>query len=336
MTSRPPLLTLPLLLALASPHLAQADTAAAEQLFREGKKLLADGQTAAACEKFAASQKQDPSSGTLLNLADCQRKEGKLATAWATFLSASTLAKSQGNAVRAAEATKRAAELEAKLPYLALRITTRVEGMVIKRNGVVLEAALLDTKIPVDPGPQRIAASAPGYKEWSAQVDVSNPGTQEVTIPALEKQPEAPAPASSASATPAASSAAPARSAPEVSSVTLTPGRSPTVGYVVGGAGLLLLGAGAYFGVSSLSNYGKAEDLCPTHKGCPESARGPSKDASRDGTIATVGIGLGVVGLAAGAYLLLTAGKKQGSDAAWSLSPSVGAGYSGASLGGRF
>src|SRR5258705_3259626 len=70
------------------PRGASADLAGAEALFRQGRQLLSEGKTAAACEKFAASQRMDPSSGTLLNLADCHAGEGKTASAWAGFLTA--------------------------------------------------------------------------------------------------------------------------------------------------------------------------------------------------------------------------------------------------------
>jgi len=54
---------------------ANADMASAEALFNEGRTLLDAGKIAEACEKFAESQRLDPSPGTLLNLARCHRAE---------------------------------------------------------------------------------------------------------------------------------------------------------------------------------------------------------------------------------------------------------------------
>src|SRR5512136_2811036 len=58
------------------------DPAAAEVLFREGRKLVAANDFAAACPKFAESQRLDPAVGTLLNWAACEEHVGKLASAW--------------------------------------------------------------------------------------------------------------------------------------------------------------------------------------------------------------------------------------------------------------
>src|SRR5262245_5300846 len=59
------------------------DPAAAEARFREARALLQENRVSEACAKFAESNRLDPSSGTLLNLANCHKTEGKLATAWA-------------------------------------------------------------------------------------------------------------------------------------------------------------------------------------------------------------------------------------------------------------
>jgi hypothetical protein len=45
--------------------------AGAQALFVEGRRLVAQGQYAAGCEKLDQSEKLDPAPGTLINLADC-------------------------------------------------------------------------------------------------------------------------------------------------------------------------------------------------------------------------------------------------------------------------
>ncbi len=53
----------------------------ADRLFQEGRDLLAAGKPDEACAKFELSIKKDPRAvGTLLNLALCNERLGKLAT----------------------------------------------------------------------------------------------------------------------------------------------------------------------------------------------------------------------------------------------------------------
>src|SRR5439155_23616159 len=82
--------------------------AAAEALFEEGRKLMAEGKVESACPKFADSQQIDPSSATLLNLANCYEKQGRTASAWATYRQAASLANANGRADHLAVAQKRA------------------------------------------------------------------------------------------------------------------------------------------------------------------------------------------------------------------------------------
>src|SRR4051812_48456348 len=81
-----------------------ADKAAAESLFASALALLSEKKFSEACPKLEESQRLDPASGTLLNLAWCHEMEGKTATAWAEYKKLLALADAEGRVDRSTEA----------------------------------------------------------------------------------------------------------------------------------------------------------------------------------------------------------------------------------------
>ena len=74
--------------------------ATAEALVADGRRLMAAGEFAAACPKFAASQRLEPNGGAGFELADCYERLGRTASAWAEFKSAASAARSAGSKER--------------------------------------------------------------------------------------------------------------------------------------------------------------------------------------------------------------------------------------------
>lgn len=140
-----------LVLASASAR-ADDDKAAAETLFQEGKRLVAQERYAEACSKFSASFQAEPSIGAMLNLARCHERSGQTASAWAEYVEAASLARRAGETKTAEAASAYASALEAKLIRLTIRVPERLPGMRVLRNGAVVPDASLGVAIPVDPG----------------------------------------------------------------------------------------------------------------------------------------------------------------------------------------
>src|SRR5688572_15414925 len=69
---------------LGSRH-AVAEESDAARLFSEGRTLVIAKRFAEACPKFEQSQRLEPRLGTQLNVAFCQERLGKIATAWLGF-----------------------------------------------------------------------------------------------------------------------------------------------------------------------------------------------------------------------------------------------------------
>jgi len=238
--------------------LAQTETrtAVAEALYRQARDLMAAGKYDEACPKFAESQRLDPATGTLLNLAACHEKQGKLASAWIEYSDAMVAARRDAREDRVDYARERVAELEPKLSRLTIMLApdADVAGLALELDGASIGRAVLGAATPVDPGEHQVRASAPGKKPQVFSVQIAAVADQQsLTVGRLEDAPpEAPA------TTPLASTPAPgAASAGASASDELTLRPVPTSVYIAGGV-TLALAAGA--GVTGLAYLKKKDD----------------------------------------------------------------------------
>jgi hypothetical protein len=246
---------------------AHAQSAEAEVLFRDGRVLIKDGKLAAGCDKLDASARLESSIGTLLNLGDCRERLGKRASAWAAFRKAEAMAKRAGNdPKREGEARRRATQLEPSLSNMIIQVDQRVDGLVIRRDGEVLDVATWNIPVPVDPGKYTIVAEAPGYVAWRAEIPIDPRNRRQVVmVPLLARAPvERVPPASVHAAAPPTVNPAPV---PVVYVTTRRSGgtwsttRKLSLGLAVAGAGAI--GGGLYFGARSADLAHQADARCP-------------------------------------------------------------------------
>jgi len=307
---------------------AHAQSAEAEALFRDGKRLIKQGKLAEGCDKIAASEKLESSVGTLLNLGDCREKQGQLASAWAAFKEAESLARRGGNDdKRMTEARKRSAALEPKLPSLEIDVQRRVPGLTIKRGDDAVDPAAWNTAVPIDPGAYTVVVEAPGKRPWRTQVTVDLRGSRRavVSVPMLE---DAPAPVVEPRPVTAEPRQVAVAQPPRRVVPTWSTTRGVAVAMLVVGAGAV--GAGAYFGVHARDLEDKSDARCPqTMCGDTEGLR-LNASARTSATRANIAFGTAAVA-AAGATVLWFLGKP---DAETVVSPTVGGGV-GISISGR-
>ncbi|WP_437275770.1 hypothetical protein WME90_31580 [Sorangium sp. So ce375] len=318
--------------ARAEPSADQA--AAAEALFREGRDLVAKGQLAEACPKFAASQRLDPGYGTQWNLADCLERLGRSASAWAAFREAADMASRAGQADREAKAARRAADLEKKLERLAIAVTTPADGLVVRRNGAVLDAGAWGAPLPVDPGKHRVEATAPGKRPFSVEVQTAGPGqVVTVEVPPLEDDPAATAAAPSPSTSPTAAPLQPSGGNGDGGA-----GTRRTLSFVAGGVGVAGVVTGSIFGLLASSRWNRAQDEhCRTEALCDARGVALVDDAQSAARLSNVGFIVGGVGLAAGVALFVTSlGDAEPAAARIVVTPVVGTTGGGLGLQGRF
>lgn len=286
---------------------AYADPAAAEVLFREGRALLDRGQVDAACEKFSASNALEASAGTLLNLATCREKQGKTATAWAHFVSAERLAQTQNRPEQAAEAKRRATEIEPRLSTLTLSVRTTVPGLEVRRAGQVVHSASFGIPVPIDPGVTTIEVSAPGYESAQLEITIGAAADRRtLEIPALRKtaQPDA------------SGSRVAAASGTELHADTST-----TLPWAIGIAGGATLVAGGVLGALALSSNSKAIAACDEQNNSAECARIQDR-RDNQALASTVCVGVGAVGVGVAAIWLLT-GHSGRRTSAWSYQAEI-------------
>jgi len=259
--------------------------AAAQGLFDEAKALMTAGRAREACPKLEESQRLDPGSGTLLNLARCYAESGRVASAWSTYLEAAAAARAAGNSDREQAARELAGALAPRVSKLSVKVApgARVAGLEIRRDGNVVGAAQWGLAIPADEGAHEIVARAPRRREWKGAVEVKGEGTvAEIEVPEL---------ADVAAGTPAQAADEPP--APRAASGLST---QKILALVSGGVGVVGLGAGTVFGLKAMSKKGDADETCTGNVCSSDAGVTAGNDAHSAGNVATIGMVVGAAG----------------------------------------
>ena len=324
--------------AASRPALAQLPPEkAAQKAFDEGMKLLDQGKAAEACPKLEESQRLDPAMGTQFRLAECWEKLGRTASAWALFRQVVSEAQAAGRDDRAAHATARATALEPRLTRILIVVapSARVPGLIVRRDGAVVDEAQWGRGVAVDPGSHLVSATAPGKKTWE-QEQQARSGTLEITIPGLEPGDGAPAAARPSVPVPAID-APPHPDAPH---------RSLAPGLGLGGAALVGIGAG--IALVAAANGKKAEaatmraklagaDCNVPSPGCAELAATAGSAGNLSNAAFWTLLGSGVVAAGAVTYFLWpSSSAAPPSGATIRVLPSVGVSGAGLSAIGTF
>jgi hypothetical protein len=313
--------SLPSALAQTPPPPAQGNAtdarALAETLFFTARGMMEAGRYAEASSKLTESYRLDPAAGTLLNLAVCNQKIGKIASAWGEFRDAQAEARRMNRPDREKLATDSLAAIEPELPFLAINVPPLVRvirGFEILRNGVPLQSAAWDTELPVDPGEVEVIERAPGYKPKTLHVTVAARQHAALTAVSLELAPI------------------------ERPPIAFWTGKR-TTGLIVALAGVAAAGAGTAFGILATNDKKKSDDGCPTYAGelrCQQSGVDAMNKASTEAWVSNIGFGVAAVGVALGSYLFFSGGAREQPPSAVSWALSGGPGSAMGTLTGRF
>jgi hypothetical protein len=308
------------------------DPVAAETLYQSARELRASGNHEAACAKFEASMALNPRATTLLNLASCSERQGKLTEALARYQRAQALLNEEPmdpDRRRAlGDLAKRGrAEVEPRIARLRVDVEAAPAGLEVKRDGVKMLPAMIGEELPIDPGSHTLEASAPGHEDVRRKVTLAEGQSLAVELAlAPEKR----------------SVAAPAGPAPDDDAGGGI-GAVPIWAWVVGAAGLVLVGGGVAFKVDSDAAERTLDEQCGEARVCdPALGYDPTDDNARKDRSFGLFVGFTVAGSAAivasvvGIVTGLTSDGASGSSARLMVYPVWEPGTAAANLAVRF
>jgi hypothetical protein len=283
---------------LAWPGAARAESvrsAAAQRLFDDARELMSESRFVEACPKLAESQRLDPGSGTLLNLAVCHEQQGKTASAWLEYHQALASWLRENNSERRQLAEGAIAAIEPMLSRIRLEPPTPAPlGLWISIDDQLLGAEAWTLDLPVDPGPHRVAYGASGHVAAALSVDVVASGqVVKVPLPALR-------PAVAAVERPVLDT----RAGPDVRNERGLERRWLLTGATLGIAATAFASM-TYFGISAKNAWAERERHCAS--GCDARAVEAGRSAHDFARAANLSFGVGAVGLGLGSYLFFSA-----------------------------
>ncbi|HVH46994.1 MAG TPA: hypothetical protein VM925_31840 [Labilithrix sp.] len=238
---------------------------------------MARGDLAAACPRFAESYRLDPTPGTLLNVAMCEAKEGKVATSFAHVTEA--LEGMPNDDFRIAYAREQLALLEPRVPSITVTLANDSAGAHVIRDDVELRDGSFGVPLPLDPGPHVLVVRADGRADARQEVTLREGERLSLVLHA----------------------GSPVRVTREVDSG----GRKRVLAigaFAVGGVGIV---TGIVTGVLFANAASTYSERCDA-RGCDEEGLSAASRAKTLDVVSPIAFGVGAIGIGAGTYLFLT------------------------------
>jgi hypothetical protein len=264
---------------------ARADPPPVDQaadLFRQGREAMKGGNYGGACALFEASQRVEPAPGTLLNLAVCSEKLGRLrraAQALEAFLAATEAADE-----RRPRAAALLADVLARTPRVSVRVPDSAPvGVRVLVDGERIAPETWKAAMALDPGPHVLEVRAPGGPDQRRTLELRERDrlVETFAFPKAEEPERAPRP---------------------------LPPRSdelPAAFYISLGVGIGGLVTAAGSGAVVLRQRATVEEHCK-NKQCDVEGIAAGEQGRRFETIGAIALPVGVAGMALAGYLWLT------------------------------
>jgi hypothetical protein len=280
----------------ALPAFAQSasDRETARSLMDKGEAAMAKNDPAAALASFRAADEIMRVPTTGIAVARAQAELGQLVEARDTALKVTRIPAKPGEPPVFAEARSEAQQLADRLAGRIPSLTIQLEGgpasgASVRLDGSDVPPSLLGIAKKLDPGKHVVVASAPGFQEARAEVELAE-GAQEQVVLKLEPQ-------TGQAETPIA----PSPVADDAGG-----GTSPLV-YIGFGVGAVGIAVGSVTGLMSLSEASTAKEGC-TDNICPTKNEEAADSSKTLANISNVGFAVGLIGIGVGIYGLLSSG----------------------------
>ena len=273
----------------AGPAAADDSVAKADALFAEGVKLR-DSNLELACAKFGESLQLNPQAiGVLLNVAMCDERQGRFASAVRRYRETRERAREQSFPEYLKAADAKLVTLTPQVPYLTIRFekAPAPQTRVLVDDQVVPLSALRD--LPLDPGERTVVVSAPGRIAFERKIALLPKERRELAVPPLQR-----------------------------------PSSRPMIGKISLGAGAAAAATSLVLGYVAHRRYERyihqqypdGGDICPEdpagHRVCTDgSVYAKVQSARQLGNVATIVGAAGVAAMLAGGYLWLAAPRQQ-------------------------
>ena len=280
-----------------------ADRETARALMDQGDRAYQAKDFAAALKSYRAAHAIMGIPNTGIWVANAEETLGHLIEARAMALDVARMPKQPGERPQAQQARddaeKLAERLAPRIPSIVVQVAGVAAGVAVnvKVDGTKLPAEAASAPRKVNPGRHEVSASAPGYLDAKAQVNVPEATVKTVKlemVPGPRPKPAA--------------------------------GVSPLV-FIGFGVGVIGAGVGTITGIMALSKASDARALCNNNH-CPIEAQAPIDASNRFAIISDVGFGLGLAGVGLGVVGLVLSGRPARGNHA-SVRPFIGVGHIG-------
>ena len=289
----------------------------AREQFAQALALQTGGDWAGALALLKEVAAVKPTPQVRFNIALCEERLGLLVAALGDYELAGADAQAQKADQVRQEVDARLESLKARVPRVVVKRGEGADSATISLDGVSLGDSVLNSPLPVDPGPHVVEGAGAGFLPFKQAFRVAEQQTATIEVK-LQPEPAKPEP--------------PVVSPPPPPSQTLR-----TAGFVVGGAGIAsLIASGAMFYLRQKTISDLDQQCGADRMSCPDSARSTIDRGELYTTLGNVTLVVGAVGLGVGATLVVLGGRSNARSSV-GLSPgAVGANAGGLTLVGKF